>query len=72
MMASAREMHLQNDMSAIVCLLLAVAASTVAATNRPVIGIMTEPCPDEWQPACGNSFVNADYVKWLQAAGARF
>ena len=54
---------------ALACLLFVVVA--VVATNRPVIGIMTEPCPDSWQPACGNSFVNADYVKWLQAAGAR-
>jgi gamma-glutamyl hydrolase len=38
--------------------------------NRPIVGIMTEPVPDQLN-TYGTSFLNADYVKWLEGAGCR-
>lgn len=42
----------------------------VAATDRPIIGILTQPnghdhaqIPPSW------SFINADYVKWIEVGG---
>eukprot|EP00762_Andalucia_godoyi_P003899 ANDGO_05689.mRNA.1 Gamma-glutamyl hydrolase A len=56
----------------VLCMFLVIPVSLSQAVNnpRPIFGIMTEPSPDSWTPY-GSSFVNADYVKWLEAAGAR-
>ena len=53
-------------------LILFLAITYVHATNdRPIVGIMTQPCPSQWQPSCSSSYINADYVKWLEASGTR-
>ncbi len=31
----------------------------------------TQACPSQWQPPCPYSYINADYVKWLEGSGMR-
>eukprot|EP00697_Spironema_sp_BW2_P017805 gnl/Spiro4/9612_TR5101_c1_g1_i1.p1 gnl/Spiro4/9612_TR5101_c1_g1~~gnl/Spiro4/9612_TR5101_c1_g1_i1.p1 ORF type:complete len:388 (+),score=106.95 gnl/Spiro4/9612_TR5101_c1_g1_i1:31-1164(+) len=42
------------------------------SNNRPIVGIITQPIDgaSTWRQF-GSSFINADYVKWLAAGGAR-
>jgi len=52
--------------------LLALLASPVAvsATDRPIIGILTEPNPPE-RLKYGKSYIPLDYVQWVESGGAR-
>ena len=38
---------------------------------RPIIGIMTQPADSAELGDYGSSFLNSDYVKWIEASGAR-
>eukprot|EP01027_Heterolobosea_sp_BB2_P008287 GEZU01012290.1.p1 GENE.GEZU01012290.1~~GEZU01012290.1.p1 ORF type:complete len:250 (-),score=35.69 GEZU01012290.1:501-1250(-) len=47
-------------------------AAVAARTNlRPIVGIITEPTAGSALEQFGKSFINADYVKWLEGSGAR-
>eukprot|EP01113_Clastostelium_recurvatum_P036048 TRINITY_DN5090_c0_g1_i3.p1 TRINITY_DN5090_c0_g1~~TRINITY_DN5090_c0_g1_i3.p1 ORF type:complete len:319 (-),score=58.44 TRINITY_DN5090_c0_g1_i3:41-976(-) len=45
--------------------------ASAMGTSRPVIGIMTQPTAGSPLTVHGTSFINSDYVKWLESAGAR-
>ena len=78
-MHKSKTIHINSAMTHLLLLLLCLtlAYSSISANsinklinNRPVIGVMTEPTSGILANM-GNSFINADYVKWLEASGAR-
>lgn len=56
--------------SALFCVLLVGLITLTSCTTRPMIGIITEPSPDELSEY-GSEFLVASYVKYVESGGAR-